>query len=211
MTEDRDEIYVPSGAFTAWLHPVKCFRTLLTVSERMRLIEDERTMRQRDVDAIMERLTESNRLLEAARAETASLRVDLAARGNALAEAEAKVRQLTNELEETRGLESQLEEFQRELGQVEDLKRRYERRIEMLRAKIRELDDKARIDDELAIDMTARRIPTIPASPKAPGVIVGSATVELHDPAVPKVQGTPVHPQLPPPDLNWLQDLDPEL
>lgn len=211
MTEGSDEIYVPSGAFAAWLHPVRCFRTLLAASERMRLIEDERVMRRRDVESIMERLTEANRQLDAARAETAALRGDLAERGSALASAEAKVRQLTAELAEMRSLEEQLEEFQKQLGQVEEMKRRYERRIEMLRAKIKELDDKARLDDELAIDMTAKRIPTIPASPKAPGAIVGSARVEVHDPAAPKIQGGPEQPRRTPPDLDWLRDLDPTL
>ncbi len=214
MTEERDEIYVPSGAFAAWLHPVKCFRTLLATSERMRLIEEERVMRRRDVESIMERLSETNRQLDAARAETANLRGDLAERGSALAAAEAQVRRLTAELEEMRDMEEQLAEFRRELEKVEEMKRRYERRIEMLRAKVKELDDKARIDDELAIDMTPKRIPTIPASPKAPGAIVGSAKVTLHDPAAPGpsgIQGGPLNPRQTPPDNDWLRDLDPGL
>ncbi len=177
------EIYVPSGPFVAWLHPVKCFRALVKVDERMRLLEDERTVRRRDVDSIMQRLSETQAQLDAARAETANLRGELAERGNELAASQAQVRRLTTELEEMQGLEAELEEFQAMLGRVEDMKRRYERRIETLRGKLKEMDAKAKINDELIIDMEAPHAPSPASRPK---------------------------PQRPP-DNDWLRELDPDL
>ena len=97
-------------------------------------------------------------------------------------------------------MEEQIEEFRKMLGQAEDMKRRYEKRIEILRGKLREYEDQARVNDELNIDMD--KTPT-PAAARA-GIVGNDRS--------PGVKATGL-PGIPPrkddsADDDWLKPLD---
>ncbi|MDE7160807.1 MAG: hypothetical protein K2O24_08215 [Muribaculaceae bacterium] len=158
--------FLPSGPWGVWWHPVRCYRTLIESRERMAVIEEERETRNREMENIMNRITDTQALLDEARGEIASLRGTLAERNVALGEAEAKIRRLTSELEEMQSVEDQIEDFRKMLGQAEDMKRRYEKRIEILRGRLREYDDRARVNDELNIEMDKR-----PVAATRPGTV----------------------------------------
>ncbi len=193
--------YVPSGPWGAWWHPVKSFRAIVEARERIAVIEEEREVRNREIRNIMQRITDTDTLLDEARSEIASLRGTLAERDVALAEAESRVRRLTAELEEIQSIEARIEEFQNMLGQAEDMKRRYEKRIDILRGKLREYEDRAHVDDELSIDMDKAGAPVngrkgAPASGRSPGI---KAT---------GLPGIPSRSEGEASDDEWLQSLD---
>lgn len=145
--------YEPSGPWGVWWHPVKCFRAIVEIRERVAVIEEEREVRNREIQNFMQRITDTQTLLDEARGEITTLRGTLAERNVALADAEARIRQLTAELEEMQAVEKQIEEFNKMLSQAEDMKQRYEKRIGILRGKLKEYEDQAQINDELSIDM----------------------------------------------------------
>lgn len=177
---------LPEGPWGVWLHPARTFRHVSVMLERIGLLEDDRDVRRRELSMLVERISEMQKNLDASRAEATELRSSLNERGNALAAAEASVRKLTAELEEMQRVADELEEFRKQLDRFEDVKRNYERRIRILRGRIREMDDKALINDELAIDMDKSR----------------------PDEALRRPAPVPVPV---PPENDWLRLLDPDL
>lgn len=194
--------YEPSGPWGVWWHPVKCFRSIVESRERVAVIEEEREVRNREIQNFMQRITDTQTLLDEARGEITILRGTLAERNVALADAEARIRQLTADLEEMQAVEKQIEEFNKMLSQAEDMKRRYEKRIAILRGKLKEYEDQAQINDELSIDMD-----------REPGPVT-RRSVRYENSRSPGVKATGL-PGIPPrvdddsaPDGEWLKALD---